>query len=119
MSLIELSSVVAGFSESHLCILAIVSHFSVSVVLAPPKLDLAESAPSYTLPCSFFIPTHVFTQRPLSSMSSSRDVGGGVYKVGQTNNLARRIREWDRKCQYMPKVWLWAFWTPFAHRTGQ
>ncbi|KAJ3751469.1 hypothetical protein DFH05DRAFT_1570344 [Lentinula detonsa] len=43
--------------------------------------------------------------------------GGGVYKVGRTEDLARRMREWDRDCPGTSKVWIGAFWTPLAHLT--
>ncbi|KAJ3803572.1 hypothetical protein F5876DRAFT_54307 [Lentinula aff. lateritia] len=43
--------------------------------------------------------------------------GNVTYKVGRTNNVSRRIREWKRSCHTSPKTWLAAIWTPYAHRT--
>ncbi|KAJ3825933.1 hypothetical protein EV361DRAFT_50815 [Lentinula raphanica] len=42
---------------------------------------------------------------------------GGIFKVGRTNNLERRIHEWKADCPGQLRTWLGAFWTPFAHRT--
>ncbi|KAJ3924683.1 MAG: hypothetical protein NXY57DRAFT_1083074 [Lentinula lateritia] len=43
--------------------------------------------------------------------------GNITYKVGHTNNVSCRIREWKRSCHTSPKTWLAAIWTPYAHRT--
>ncbi|KAJ3766235.1 hypothetical protein FB446DRAFT_708795 [Lentinula raphanica] len=42
---------------------------------------------------------------------------GGLFKVGRTNDLARRISEWTVTCPGKWRTWLGAFWTPFATRT--
>lgn len=44
--------------------------------------------------------------------------GNGVFKVGRTENLERRMREWDRDCPGTAKIWLGAFWSSLAHITG-
>ncbi|KAJ3858632.1 hypothetical protein EV359DRAFT_87434 [Lentinula novae-zelandiae] len=43
--------------------------------------------------------------------------GNVTYKVGRTNNVSRRIREWKQSCHASPKTWLAAIWTPYAHQT--
>ncbi|KAJ3720851.1 hypothetical protein C8R42DRAFT_642429 [Lentinula raphanica] len=43
---------------------------------------------------------------------------GGVFKVGRTNNLRRRMSEWEAACPGKRRIWLGALWTPFAHKTG-
>ncbi|KAJ3834132.1 hypothetical protein EV361DRAFT_20524 [Lentinula raphanica] len=42
---------------------------------------------------------------------------GGVFKVGRTNNLRRRMSEWEATCSGKQRIWLGALWTPFAHKT--
>ncbi|KAJ3817519.1 hypothetical protein F5880DRAFT_1511704 [Lentinula raphanica] len=44
---------------------------------------------------------------------------GGLFKIGRTNDLARRISEWTVACPGKWRTWLGAFWTPFATRTAQ
>ncbi|KAJ3765109.1 hypothetical protein FB446DRAFT_622537, partial [Lentinula raphanica] len=41
---------------------------------------------------------------------------GGVFKIGRTDCLGRRAREWETKCPGKRRYWLGAFWTPFTHR---
>ncbi|KAJ3875871.1 hypothetical protein F5051DRAFT_333049 [Lentinula edodes] len=60
--------------------------------------------------------------RPLSSADGRGWIyvfreGRFIYKVGRTNNVARRAREWKYTCPVYPQIWLAAFWTPYAHRT--
>ncbi|KAH7873873.1 uncharacterized protein C8R40DRAFT_1070709 [Lentinula edodes] len=73
-------------------------------------------------PSGLWLKWDIIIHQPLSSAD-----GGGwiyvfregcfVYKVGRSNNVARRAREWKRACRAHPQTWLAAFWTPFAHRT--
>ncbi|KAF5342919.1 hypothetical protein D9757_014974 [Collybiopsis confluens] len=44
--------------------------------------------------------------------------GGGVFKVGRTRDLRRRMREWRWHCPGVLNIFLGAFWTPFTHRAG-
>ncbi|KAJ4497065.1 hypothetical protein C8R41DRAFT_865915 [Lentinula lateritia] len=60
--------------------------------------------------------------RPLSSADGRGWIyvfreGRFIYKVGRTNNVACRAREWKYTCPVYPQIWLAAFWTPYAHRT--
>ncbi|KAF5343285.1 hypothetical protein D9757_005318 [Collybiopsis confluens] len=41
----------------------------------------------------------------------------GLFKVGKTNDMRRRIREWDTTCPAKGRKWFGVFWTPFANRT--
>ncbi|KAJ3765119.1 hypothetical protein FB446DRAFT_709724 [Lentinula raphanica] len=45
-------------------------------------------------------------------------LAGGIFKVGRTNDLERRLHEWKVQCPCQSRTWLGAFWTPFANRTG-
>ncbi|KAF9065880.1 hypothetical protein BDP27DRAFT_1366049 [Rhodocollybia butyracea] len=38
--------------------------------------------------------------------------GYGIYKLGRTNDLLRRMREWDYSCSNPDRLWLEAFPTP-------
>ncbi|KAJ3804040.1 hypothetical protein F5876DRAFT_70957 [Lentinula aff. lateritia] len=60
--------------------------------------------------------------RPLSSADGRSWIyvfreGRFIYKVGQTNNVARHAREWKYTCPVYLQIWLAAFWMPYAHRT--
>ncbi|KAF5357522.1 hypothetical protein D9757_013062 [Collybiopsis confluens] len=56
---------------------------------------------------------------------SSADAPGLIYvfrdeelwKAGRTNNIKRRIREWERDCPAFDREWIGWRWTPYANRT--
>ncbi|KAE9397610.1 hypothetical protein BT96DRAFT_995709 [Gymnopus androsaceus JB14] len=43
--------------------------------------------------------------------------GNAIFKLGKTNNLFRRIQEWDLYCPNPDRIWLEAFWVLNAIRT--
>lgn len=45
--------------------------------------------------------------------------GHGIFKVGRTNDLHRRMREWCAICPNAARIWLEAFWTPNATIVGK
>ena len=44
--------------------------------------------------------------------------GWGIFKVGRTNDILRRRREWETGCK-VQRIWLGVFWTPYTHRSGR
>ena len=44
--------------------------------------------------------------------------GNAIFKLGKTNDLFRRIQEWDLYCPNPDRIWLEAFWVLNAIRTG-
>ncbi|KAJ4472760.1 hypothetical protein C8R41DRAFT_870375 [Lentinula lateritia] len=103
------------FPTFHQCI-------SLNPLSLPTPVFLNPSASSPLPPSGLWLKWDIIIHRPLSSTD-----GGGwiyifhegcfVYKVGRSNNVVRRAREWKRACRAHPQTWLAAFWTPFAHRT--
>jgi len=45
--------------------------------------------------------------------------GNAIFKLGKTNDLYRRMLEWDFDCPNADRIWLEAFWVPNAIRTGE
>ncbi|KAE9383762.1 hypothetical protein BT96DRAFT_951062 [Gymnopus androsaceus JB14] len=43
--------------------------------------------------------------------------GNAIFKLGKTNDLYRRMLEWDFDCPNADRIWLEAFWVPNAIRT--
>lgn len=44
--------------------------------------------------------------------------GNSIFKLGKARDLSRRIHQWDHRCPNADRIWLEAFWTPKAIRTG-
>ncbi|KAE9388519.1 hypothetical protein BT96DRAFT_1073437 [Gymnopus androsaceus JB14] len=43
--------------------------------------------------------------------------GNAIFKLGKTNNLCRRMPQWNFDCPNPGRIWLEAFWAPNAIRT--
>lgn len=99
-------------------------HHLLKTSLSTTTLSSNPSSPSSPPQSHLWLNWDVIICRPLSSADGSGWIyvfreGRFVYKVGRTNNVARRAREWKYTCRAYPQIWLAAFRTPYAHRTGQ
>ncbi|KAF5334550.1 hypothetical protein D9757_015127 [Collybiopsis confluens] len=121
---------------------ATLSHRAISTFHSPTSAYLIR--PPYTsltpLPSMALLPPNIVinVKRPYSKLSRvwrkriNRGIspadgsgwiyiiyrGGGVFKVGRTRDLRRRMREWRWHCPGVLNIFLGAFWTPFTHRAG-
>ncbi|KAJ4474126.1 hypothetical protein C8J55DRAFT_490793 [Lentinula edodes] len=97
-------------------------HHLLKTSLSTTTLSSNPSSPSSPPQSHLWLNWNVIIRRPLSSADGSGWIyvfreGRFVYKVGRTNNVARRAREWKYTCRAYPQIWLAAFRTPYAHRT--
>ena len=67
-------------------------------------------------------------ERKMQQELSASDCGGVIYaytdgdgtiKVGRTNDLERRMREWDTKCPNPMRRWLGYVETAYSHQLGK
>ncbi|KAJ4493255.1 hypothetical protein C8R41DRAFT_919730 [Lentinula lateritia] len=97
-------------------------HHLLKTSLSTTTLSSNPSSPSSPPQSHLWLNWDVIICRPLSSADGSGWIyvfreGRFIYKVGRTNNVARRAREWKYTCRAYPQIWLAAFRTPYAHRT--
>ncbi|KAJ3810321.1 hypothetical protein EV368DRAFT_61418 [Lentinula lateritia] len=111
-----------GFGIRVNSVLAPLNDYCHHLPKASPSANTLSSNPSSpTSPLQSYL-WDIIICRPLSSADGHGWIyvfreGRFVYKVGRTNNVERRAREWKYTCHAYPQIWLAAFWTPYAHRT--